>query len=86
MAGRRRINSMEIKIISNGTPQGTKVIDKATGEKIKNIRSITYTVAADKLAIAKVEFIGVEAELECGLVDATGLGQKYRTYKKAERA
>ena len=75
---------IEVKIISDGNPMHTKVIDKAMGEELKHVRNITYKIGVGILGTAQIEFINVVAELEGKLIDVTGLGQKYRTYKKME--
>lgn len=38
---------MKLKIISNGTPRGTSVINTETGEKLNNVISIEFCMTAD---------------------------------------
>jgi hypothetical protein len=57
-----------IRIISDGTPNGTKVFDIKSGEEITGIRSIEWKVGVGKAATTKIEFvvpvIDVIADLE----------------------
>jgi hypothetical protein len=55
---------MEIKIVSDGTPYGTKLINIETGDEIKDIKSIDWHIEVDKLATAKIEFLRVPVELQ----------------------
>ena len=53
-----------IKIISDGTVAGTKVVDE-NDLPLKDISRITWTVSAeDTLATATIEFINIPVELE----------------------
>lgn len=55
---------MRIKIISDGTIWGTKVIDDKTGEIIENVRRISWDCDAASGANLKIEFMLPKAEIE----------------------
>lgn len=56
---------MRIKIISDGTAVGTRVVDRDTGEQLRNVIGIRWRIADyDDRAIAQIEFSNVEVELE----------------------
>lgn len=55
---------MEIKIISDGTVNGTRVINKETGEKLKNIESIQWNIDAKDKMIARATLIFIKTEVE----------------------
>lgn len=55
---------MRIKIISDGTPSNTKVINAETGERIFDITGIVWQIDADNLAKATVDFILIPVEVE----------------------
>lgn len=52
-----------IKIISDGTGFGTRVVDEATGEPITNITRVEWVVAADGVAMANLRAIKVPLEV-----------------------
>lgn len=52
-----------IKIISDGTGFGTKVVDEATGEPITNITRVEWVVAADGVAMVNLRAIKVPVEV-----------------------
>lgn len=55
---------MKVKIVSDGTPKGTKVVDIETGEVIENITRIFWEVSLDSLAKAHIEIADCEIEVE----------------------
>ena len=55
---------MKIKIVSNGTSYGTKVVDSDTGEHLPNVAKITWTIEAKGLARCTLELIKVPVEVE----------------------
>lgn len=67
----KRLTS-NIRIESDGTPQGTKVFTTA-GERLKGIRRVEWSVEAGKLAIAKIE---------ARLVEVTAVGKTVRSFKE----
>lgn len=46
---------MKLKIVSDGTADGTKVTDAETGQTIENIKVVSWSVGAGELAVAKLE-------------------------------
>jgi len=56
---------MEIKIISDGTPYGTKVINKETGETLDLIEHVSWDIDAKDtgLARATIRFVKTEVDL-----------------------
>ena len=60
---------MKIKIVSDGTSTGTKVISAKTGETIENIRRIEWVLnAKDMYAVAKIEVVLLAAEMQADAV------------------
>lgn len=58
---------MKIKIVSDGTVQGTTVVDAATGEKLSGVTSVTWSVDATKgyaEATLTVALVEIEAVVE----------------------
>lgn len=57
---------MKIKIISDGTNSGTKIINKETGEMIGMVQNVTWSISSkDIYAKATIEILNPEIELEC---------------------
>jgi len=55
---------MKIKIISNGTAFGTKVVNAETGENVENISEIVWRCSvANKIAEADLRFNEVETDV-----------------------
>ena len=63
---------MEIKIISDGTSLGTKVIDAETGKELRDVQWAKWELEVGELATVELKIIGVEIEAsgECVKVDA----------------
>ena len=40
---------IRLKITSDGTPTGTKVIDSKTGEEVEGIRSVEWSISFDEI-------------------------------------
>lgn len=55
---------MKFKIVSDGTPKGTKVINTETGETVENVTRIFWEVCLDSLATAHIEIRKCEVEIE----------------------
>lgn len=53
---------MKIKIISDGTPQGTRVVNLVTGEEIDRISEVKWRANAYDCE-AWLKFVGVPVEL-----------------------
>ena len=54
---------MKIKVISDGTNEGTRVVDAASGVRIENVSSITWIARGGQPPQAVVEFDQVEADV-----------------------
>jgi hypothetical protein len=60
---------MNIEIISDGTPTGTKARDRDTGGEIKNIVGIKWRIEIDSLAVADITLIRVPVTLQAKIVN-----------------
>jgi len=59
---------MKIKIISDGTANGTKVVNAETGELVHHVSSVEWKVSVESsLAEAVVTFSNVAVEIEAEL-------------------
>ena len=47
--------TMELKIISDGTSAGTKVVDWKTGEELEGVISVEWSIGVGEFAVAKIE-------------------------------
>ena len=73
---------MKLKIISDGTMSGTKVVDEKTGEILEGVRYVKWNADVDCFSIAQIEIISpkieitlLEAEVsfnEYGIISITG--------------
>jgi len=54
---------IRLKIISDGTPAGTKIVDSRTGEEIEGVKSIVWSICHGEFAVAKIELESCSAEL-----------------------
>lgn len=55
---------MEIKVISDGTPRGTSVINKETGEPIDRVTEVTWHCSAtDSMATVELKLLNVEVQV-----------------------
>jgi hypothetical protein len=62
---------MQIKIISDGTPRGTKVVNSETGESINFVTRIRFELNCnERVARVELELVNVPVELS-GTVDLT---------------
>jgi hypothetical protein len=43
-----------IKIIGDGTPRGTKVLDAETGEKLPHVQKVEFSLEMDGVGLVKV--------------------------------
>ncbi len=55
-------SEFKLKIISDGTSRGTKVVRADTGEKLEGVRKAAWFCMAGEIAIARFELYGVEIE------------------------
>lgn len=54
---------MRVKIVSDGTRQGTTVVDVATGETLQFVKSVVWSIdAEDGYARATIEVVHVEID------------------------
>lgn len=53
---------MKLKIVSDGTPKGTKVFDELG--QVERVRNITWSIDAGGLSMAIIELVGVSLETE----------------------
>lgn len=74
---------MKIKIISNGSVTGTRVINADTGEVLKDVRFVAWEHKVGEQPTATLEFVGVpiEASVSGELIDITSLEDEYKTYE-----
>ena len=57
-------NSRKLKIISDGTSNGTALVDVETGQAISNVMSITWSIDVDTmLATATVKLTSIPTEI-----------------------
>ena len=59
---------MRIKIISDGISMGTHVVNAETGEEIKGVTKVEWSIGVGELSRVKLEFVHIPAEAE-GIVD-----------------
>jgi hypothetical protein len=55
---------MKVKIISDGTSKGTKIINAETGETIENVRGATWKCSVGHLAEVILDMINIPVEIE----------------------
>lgn len=56
---------MKLKITSDGHSQSTHVIDIETGQRVENVKSITWSIDADtKTAKAQIVIIDIPVDVE----------------------
>lgn len=62
---------MKLKIVSDGTPHGTHVIDPETGARLKGVQRVEWGLAIGGLATAVVTVLNVEldADIDSGQVE-----------------
>jgi hypothetical protein len=74
---------MKLKIVSDGTPTGTRVEDE-TGNRIENVTSIDWWIGVDFVARCKIGFTMTELEVDGDVIETTQLGDSYRSFKAKE--
>lgn len=55
---------MRIKIVGDGTPRGTTVVDADTGERLEGVTAVEWQMDARNLATAKITLLKVPVEVE----------------------
>jgi len=53
---------MKLKIISDGTPAGTTIVNAETGEKLEFVHKVEWSMEAGHIAEAKLHILKMEAE------------------------
>lgn len=48
----------KIRIVSDGTPKGTKIIDEASGELIGGVSAVRWVATGRELAKVTIDFVG----------------------------
>ena len=83
---------MKLKVISDGTSRGTKIVNAATGEVVENVRAFTFELRTDILPVGTFGSMvkdgilaGRDAVLHLEVYDAgieirNGLGQLQPQY------
>ena len=56
--------SLKLKIISDGTPWGTKVVNVETGEVVQYVTDVEWKFASGKMAEATIKLAQVPVEIE----------------------
>lgn len=54
---------IRVKIISDGTPQGTRVVDHLTGETIVGVKRIEWDMDVNRLGKARLTFVAPIVEV-----------------------
>jgi hypothetical protein len=60
------MSAVRVKVISDDTPYGVKVIDAKTGEIIKHVRAVKWEARAGQIPIAHLEIGMTAVDLDCG--------------------
>lgn len=60
---------MKLKIISDGTSFGTKIIDSTTGEEVEEITSIRWEITAGEVSRATITFDRIQCVVEGEVID-----------------
>ncbi|MEX2444503.1 MAG: hypothetical protein WD492_12920 [Alkalispirochaeta sp.] len=55
---------MKLKVVSDGTPEGTQVMSAETGELIEGLTEVRFRVPADGLPIARITVERIEADVQ----------------------
>lgn len=65
---------MKVKIVSNGTVAGTKIVDVGTGETLQGVVGVTWAISVPSgpIAEAVITLINVPLEFE-GVLDDSAL-------------
>jgi hypothetical protein len=67
--GIQAVLAMKIRITSDGTPGHTYVENAETGERIENVRRVSWSAQANQEAVAVVELVRVKVSLDAVLAD-----------------
>jgi hypothetical protein len=55
---------MKLKIISDGDPRTTKVVDVETGKTVANVTKIEWSLDVSGIAQATITLVGLPVEIE----------------------
>lgn len=55
---------MKLRIVSDGTPNGTHVEDSEAGERVENVTGIEWSIRIGGLAIADIRLSKIEVSVE----------------------
>ena len=59
------MKTFNIKIVSDGTPKGTQVINEETGERLRNVKTVTWSIMAGKpFSLCYLELGNVPVEIK----------------------
>jgi len=77
---------MKIKLISDGTPKGTRVLNAETGEPIQGVRRAAWAVEIDQPAVVTLDFVLAEVDLtgDAAIVETTAIGDEVRSYRRID--
>ena len=68
-------SEFKLKIISDGTSKGTKIVRADTGEKLDGVRKAAWVCMAGENAIARFELYGVEIEASAEISEISMNGE-----------
>lgn len=54
---------VKVKIVSDGTTWGTKIVDEETGNEIHNVTKIEWTAEAGHMCVARITLVKVPVEI-----------------------
>ena len=54
---------MRLKIVSDGTPMGTQIVNEETGEPVRNVKSLYWHLTHKSLVSAVVTFDEIPLEI-----------------------
>jgi len=57
---------MKLKVISDGTLNGTKVVDLETNENLNGVYEVTWQHGVGELPKATIRLYNIPVEIECG--------------------
>jgi len=63
------MSGFKLKVISDGTSKGTKVVRADTGEMLLGVRSVSWMLGVGGRSVARLEIIGVEIEADIEMVE-----------------
>jgi hypothetical protein len=74
---------MKIKIVSDGTPRGTRVVNAETGEKIERVKAVSWKIGLDQVATATIEVVLPPCDV---IAETTELGDEWRSFAAPKTA